>query len=267
MNKPGNLSGINAAIQEMLSSGEIKNFYRFVAQNPHLTLRESCQIIIERQNATVCFSFEEWNAMDRRVNKGCKGIPYRDNDGQKRFVYDSADTHGDGRYKRLIYPMKRLLKGLDVLNGTAISEDLSGDYKKIQSGVTAYLSGQDYFTDDEEYNKLLSEGVSYYLYCKTGFPKNTGITLSGLPYDLKGNADFFMNVKEVADNLQKEVEEAYLDDLNKVETIDDTEEENISDEPVLPSRTETVEDESKVEENPLNPIYAPIVRTHIYRTL
>ena len=261
MNNNENLSGTNASIQKMLSSGEIKNFYRFVAQNPHLTLREACQIIIERPNASVCFSFEEWNAMDRRINKGCKGIPYKDNDGQKRFVYDSADTHGDGRYRRLIYPMKRLLKGLDVLNGTAISEDLSGDYKRIQSGVTAYLNSNDYFTDDEEYNNLLSEGVSYYLYCKTGFPKNTGISLSGLPYDMKGNADFFMNVKEVADNLQKEVEEAYIDDLNKVVVIEDTEEENVSDEPVMPSRTEIAEEEIKPKENPkvrdhpLNPIY------------
>ena len=225
MNNNEKLSGINAAIQEMLSSGEIKNFYRFVAQNPHLSLRAACQIVIERPNASVCFSFEEWNAMDRRVNKGCKGIPYKDNDGQKKFVYDSADTHGDGRYKRLIYPMKRLLKGLDGLNGTAISEDLNGDYKKIQSGVAKYLNDNDYFTDDEEYNKLLFEGVSYFLYCKTGFPKSSGITLSGLHYDLKGNADFFMNVKEVADYLGQEIERAYVDDLNKVETIDDTEEE------------------------------------------
>ena len=194
MNKPGNLSGINAAIQEMLSSGEIKNFYRFAAQNPHLSLRAACQIVIERPNASVCFSFEEWNAMDRRVNKGCKGIPYIDTDGQKRFVYDSNDTHGDGRYKRLIYPMKRLLKGLDVLSGTEISGELGGDYKKIQSGVSYYLTENGYYTDEKEHDKLLTEGVSYFLYSKTGFPKSNGINLSGLPYDLKGNADFFMHV-------------------------------------------------------------------------
>ncbi|MBQ6979581.1 MAG: hypothetical protein IJQ07_02940 [Clostridia bacterium] len=202
MNKTDSLSNKNAAIQEMMSSGYgLMNFYRFVAQNPHLSLREACQIVVERSNAAVCFSYEEWNAIGRRINKGSKGIPYIDTDGQKRFVYDSNDTHGNGRYKRLIYPMKRLLKGLYVLNGTETSEKLGGDYKKIQSGVSYYLTENGYYTDDEEHNKLLTEGVSYFLYSKTGFPKSNGINLSGLPYDLKGNADFFMNGKEVAENI------------------------------------------------------------------
>ena len=265
MSKVEKISNKNAAIQEMMSSGNgLMNFYRFVAQNPHLSLREACQIVVERSNASVCFSYEEWNAMGRRINKGSKGIPYVDTDGQKRFVYDSNDTHGDGRYKRLIYPMKRLLKGLDVLNGTEISEKLGGDYKKIQSGVSKYLNENDYFTDDEEHDKLLTEGVSYFLYSKTGFPKSNGINLSGLPYDLKGNADFFMNVKEVAEYLGQEIERAYVDDLNKVVVIDDTEEENVSDEPFMPSRTEiaeeeitpeSVEVEKPVRDHPLNPIY------------
>ena len=171
MIKNGRLSGRNAAIQEMLADGNgLMNFYRFAAQNPHISLREACQIIIARPNASVCFAFEEWNAMGRRVNKGSKGIPYLDSDGQKRFVFDGNDTHGDGRYRRLIYPMKRLLKGLDVLNGTELSEDLRGDYRKIKVGTATFLQENDYFTDDEEHNKLLLEGVSYYLYCKTGFP-------------------------------------------------------------------------------------------------
>ncbi|MBP5467123.1 MAG: HTH domain-containing protein [Clostridia bacterium] len=56
------------------------------------------------------------------------------------------------------------------------------------------ISTKTVYTDDEEHNKLLTEGVSYFLYSKTGFPKSNGINLSGLPYDLKGNADFFMHV-------------------------------------------------------------------------
>ena len=258
------LSERNAAIQAMLSNGEqIMNFYRFAAQNPHISLREACQIIIARPNASVCFAFEEWNAMGRRVNKGSKGIPYLDSDGQKRFVFDGNDTHGDGRYRRLIYPMKRLLKGFDVLNGTELSEDLRGDYRKIKVGTATFLQENDYFTDDEEHNKLLLEGVSFYLYCKTGFPKSNGVKLSGLPYDLQDNAAFFMNVKEVAEYLQSEVERAYVDDLNKVQVIDDTEEETVSDEPVIPTRTaensETVKPVEPIrpqaEESPVSPFY------------
>ena len=255
---------INNRIAEIMSSGEgLKNFYRFAAQNPHISLHDACQIIIKRPNASVCFSFEEWNALDRRINKGSKGIPYIDSDGQRRFTFDANDTHGDGRYRRLIYPMKRLLKGLDVLNGTSLSEELMGDYRKIKVGVATFLNENDYFTDDEERNSLFSDGIAYYIYCKTGFPKSNGIKLDGLPYDLQENSAFFMNVKEVAEHLQQEVEQAYQEDLNKVEVIDDTEEETVSDEPVLPLRTEKVWEEYKPvepvkpqeEEKPVSPLY------------
>lgn len=76
--------------------------------------------------------------------------------------------------------MKRLLGGLDVLNGTQLSDDERSDYRKIHNGVHAYLQTQDELTGDEERDKLLIEGISYSLYSKTGFPKSTGIKLSGL---------------------------------------------------------------------------------------
>ena len=129
--------------------------------------------------------------------------------------------------------------------------------------VAVIIIEWDWGNGDEEHNKLLLEGVSYYLYCKTGFPKSNGVKLSGLPYDLQDNATFFMNVKEVAEYLQSEVERAYTDDLNKVEVIDDTEEETISDEPVIPTRTAEVAEQTKPiafqqkeETKHVSPIYA-----------
>lgn len=89
------LSERNAKIASMLSDGEqLKNFYRFIAQNPDINLHDACQIVIERQDATVCHTMEEWNAMGRRVTKGRKAICYYDHDGYKQFVFDAADTHG-----------------------------------------------------------------------------------------------------------------------------------------------------------------------------
>lgn len=244
------LSDRNAAIQAMLTDGEnLMNFYRFAAQNPHLPLRVACQIVIARPNAQVCYAFEEWNAMGRRINKGSAGIPFIDMDGQRRFLFDSNDTHGNGRYRRLVYPMKRLIKGFDVLNGTELEKDLRGDYRKVKVGTAQYLKENDYFTDDEEYNKLLLEGTSFYLYCKTGFPKTNGIHISGLPYDLQTNADFFLKVREVAENLQREIEDAYLYDLNKVEEINDIKEDAVSDEPIVAQTRNIVEVHSAVRSN------------------
>ena len=56
----------NATIAAMFEDGEqLKNFYRFISQNPHINLRDACQIILERPNATVCYTFSEWAAMKR----------------------------------------------------------------------------------------------------------------------------------------------------------------------------------------------------------
>lgn len=231
------LSSRNAAIQEMLTDGEkIKDFYRFVAQNPHISLHDACQIVINRPNAGVCYSFEEWNAMGRRITRGKKGLPYYDTDGYKRFVFDANDTHGEERYKRLVYPIKRLLDGLDALNGTEMDADLRGDYRKIHVGVATYLQENGYFTDDEERNRLILEGVTFSLYSKTGFPKSNGITMHGMTGDLTDNAQLFKDVCGFADFLHKEIEEAYIAKQNEVKVIDDVDEETVSDEPIIPEQ-------------------------------
>ena len=140
MSENKRLSERNAKIAAMLSDGEqLKNFYRFIAQNPYINLHDACQIVIERPDATVCNSMEEWNALGRRVTKGRKAISYYDHDGYKQFVFDAADTHGEERYQRPIFPLKHMLIGLDELNGTALYDDLRGDYRKIHNGVYTYL--------------------------------------------------------------------------------------------------------------------------------
>ena len=234
MSETMRLSERNALIQAMLSNAErLKDFYRFTAQNPHFDLHDACQIIVVRPNASVCFSYEEWNAMGRRITKGRKGIPYADRDGVKHFAFDANDTHGEDRYMRLIYPMKRLLIGLDKLNGTEWTEDKLTDYRKIQVGIAQYLQENNYFTDDEERNSLICEGVAYSLYCKTGFPKNNGIKLHGLPYGLKENADLFRDIYVLTDVIKEEIEEAYSLSKEEVEVIHDIDEETLSDEPVV----------------------------------
>lgn len=234
MSETMRLSNRNALIQEMLSDAErIKDFYRFSAQNEHYDLHDACQIVIAKPNASVCYSFEEWNAMGRRVTKGRKGIAYVDRDGIKRFAFEATDTHGEERYKRLIYPMKRLLLGLDKLNGSEWAGDTFSDYRKIQVGVAKYLKDNNYFTEDEERNTLVCEGVSYSLYCKTGFPKNNGIKLHGMPYGLQDNADLFKDIYILTDVVKEEIEEAYLQTLEEVKVIDDIDEETVSDEPII----------------------------------
>ena len=228
------LTNRNEQVAAMLADGEqLKNFYRFIAQNPHINLHDACQIIIERPNATVCFSFNEWAAMDRRVTKGRKGIAYYDNDGYKQFVFDANDTHGDNRYSRPILPMKRLLGGLDELNGTDLATDEQSDYRKIHKGVQLYLQEQDSLSGDTERDKLLIDGVTFSLYARTGFPKSASINMRGLPYSYAENAAFVKDVYILTDSLTQDIEEAYTERREEVKVIDDTDEETVSDEPII----------------------------------
>ena len=248
----------NRAIQAMMTDGEqLKTFYRFVANNPHIPLHDACQIVIERPNASVCFSFEEWNAQGRRVTKGRKGIPYYDSDGNKYFVFDVADTHGENRYRRITQPVKKILDGLDLLNGTEIAESNRGDYRIMLSGVVTYLGQNDFLTENDEVrNRLIAEGVAYSLYSTTGFPKERGITLKGYPYGLQDNADLFREVQKAVEVLQQDINDAIYNKQNEVPVIDDIDEEYVSDEPVIPKADEQpAEREEKVEMPTVSPFY------------
>ena len=249
----------NRAIQAMMTDGEeLKAFYRFVVNNPHIALHDACQIVLARPSASVCFSFEEWNALGRRVTKGRKGIPYYDSDGNKYFVFDVTDTHGENRYRRATQPVKKILDGLDFLNGTEIANSNRGDYRIMLSGVVTYLGQNGFLTEDDEIrNRLVAEGVAYSLYSSTGFPKERGITLKGYPYGLNDNADLFREIQKVTAELQQDINDAVFNKQNEVPVIDDIDEDYVTDEPVLPKTDEQpVKTEEKVETPHVSPFYA-----------
>ena len=248
----------NRAIQAMMTDGEqLKTFYRFVANNPHIPLHDACQIVIARPSVSVCFSFEEWNAQGRRVTKGRKGIPYYDGDGNKYFVFDVTDTHGENRYRRITQPVKKILDGLDLLNGTEIADSNRGDYRIMLSGVVTYLGQNDFLTENDEIrNRLIAEGVAYSLYSTTGFPKERGITLKGYPYGLQENADLFREVQKAVEVLQQDINDAIYNKQNEVPVIDDIDEEYVSDEPVISKADEQpAKREEKVETPTVSPFY------------
>ena len=240
MSETKRINSRNKEVSAMLADGnQLRNFYRFSAQNPHIELYEACQIVLTRPNASVCFAFEEWNAMDRRVTRGKKGIPYYDREGNKGFVFDAQDTNGDVRYQRLFYPLKRMLEGLDELNGTSLQSDGRSDYRKIHRGVQTYLREQGRLTGNETYDGLLIEGTAYSLYCKTGFPKDNGIVLNGLPYSYTENAELFKQIYITTNFLSQEIEDAFERKAQAVNVIDDTEEETVTDE--VPTSVEQAE--------------------------
>lgn len=229
----------NERIAEMLADGEkLKNFYRFTSQNPQYDLRECVQIVVARPKASICFYIDEWNELGRRVTKNRKGITFYDADGQKHYIYDLHDTHGDKRYRRLIFPMRRLLYGLDELNGTELAESNRRDYSKILSGIAKYLDESGYFTEDETRNNLIAEGVAYSLYSKTGYPKESGIVLRGMPYGVKENAELFKEIYVLTEEAKEDIDAAYERRIRTPQILNDIEEEVVSDEPKIRTESE-----------------------------
>ena len=241
-------------IYDLLANGnEIRNLYRFVSQNPHIDLRETCQIVLIRPTAGVCYSLQEWNEQGRRIKAGCHGIGYYDTDGNKRYVFDVADTYGKERYRRRIMPLNKILQGLDELNGTNQSESNRGAYNNIYFGVKTYLERNENFYANEKKLRLYAEGIAYSLYSATAFPKDNGILLHGYPYSDKENALMLKEIFEWTNYVREGIDEAYLRKVNEIPVIDDTEEDFVSDEPMLPKSDEPP---AAVEEKPtVSPYY------------
>lgn len=247
----------NEQIAEMLRNGEkLKNFYRFTAQNPHIELHDACQIVLAHPKASICFYIDEWNELGRRVTQGRKGIMFYDADGNKQYVYDLHDTHGDRRYRRLTYPMRRLLYGLDELNGTELAASNRRDYSKVLSGVAKYLDENGYFTEDERRNSLIAEGVAYSLYSKTGFPKDNNISLRGMAYGLNENARLFKEIYFLTETAKEDINAAYERRIRTPQVIEDIDEDVISDEPTFQDESEETSRESVEPKNTVN-IEAP----------
>ncbi|MCM1220223.1 MAG: DUF3849 domain-containing protein, partial [Lachnospiraceae bacterium] len=224
----------NQKISELFTDGErLKSFYCFAAQNPHITLRDACQILILRPDASVCFSYEEWGAVGRKVKRGSRGIMYYDYNGYKQFVYDASDTRGENRAFRPMIPVENMLIGLDELNGTDFESGEETDYEKMRNGVRFYMHEQGELTGDDLRDTLTVEGIAYSLYMKTSQPQSEGIALQGLPYSYAENAAFVKEIYIQAESFAQEIEDAYKNAHGQVEIIDDTDEETVSDEPVI----------------------------------
>lgn len=245
MNNSNRLMGRNALIAAMFEDAiQLKHYYRFIALNPHINLHDAFNIILARPDVTVCYPYEEWNDLGRQVIRGKKSIAYYDYDGYKQYVFDVSDTRGEN-YSYSQMPIENMLTGFAELNGADISEAEDNDYAKILKAAKFYLHEQGVFSGDEQRDKLLAEGIAYSLYAKTGLPDNEQIGLQGLPFAYKENADFIKEVYVQAEMLAQEIEDAYRNKQEQIAVIDDTEEETVSDEPIV-SVEQTKEQSKKI---------------------
>lgn len=234
MSNSNRLTGRNALIAAMFEDGvQLKHYYRFIALNPHINLHDACNILLARPDATICYPYEEWNEIGRQVKRGKKSIAYYDYDGYKQYVFDVSDTRGDNQNHYSAMPIENMIIGFSELNGVEITEAEESDYTKLLKGTKFYLHEQGLNSGDEQRDELLAEGIAFSLYTKAGLHENEHIGLQGLPFSYQDNADFVKEVYVQAEMLYQEIEDAYRNKQEEITVIDDTEEETVSDEPIV----------------------------------
>lgn len=192
---------LNEEIEKMLKDNEgIKRFYQFIYHNPHLSLHNACQIVIRRPNASICYSFDEWNQMNRRIRFGSKGILYYDENSNRRFVFDINDTYGFDVHKEKEIPMEAILKGFGKINQTNLfKEPNMNDFDKIRLGVETYFQENGYY----------SEGVAYLLYLSTDKARKLEVNINGLPYSLDISSEIITENVTQYKNLKETILMAY----------------------------------------------------------
>ncbi len=250
------IKSANDKMMELFSNGKnLRNLYKFIAQNSHLSLFDAYHILLKNPNASLCFSFEEWNAVGRRIVRGSKSISYIDEDGNKQYLFDISDTYGNAHYQRLFVPLKRIFEGLDELNGTGFAGHSTDDFSVIRQGVAAQLIESDLYTGDDKTDRAIEEGVACILYAKTSFPKFSKTEISPLPYDdPQENAELITKIVRASESILANIEDNYAERQAAVDVINDIDEETVSDEvptieevkPKFKSSVQTIETVSPI---------------------
>ena len=93
----------------------LANFFKFRVNNPEFDFAQSMQIFSSNPRVTICKTFDEWNALQRRIIRSSKALSYinADNPTRKNYVFDISQTYGVD-YPPKVYPARETL--VDDLN-------------------------------------------------------------------------------------------------------------------------------------------------------
>lgn len=209
-------------IEQIWGNGQIlAGFYKFLVNNPHLSIWQSAQIYTANSNVTVCKSFDDWhNQNDRRIKRGEHGIAYYDENqpNRKHYVFDISQTYGGEQYLKtqVKFTEKQLC---DFVNRQNILWAAGDENDSVETAVYEYIQehfGNDLDTDyDEEYIACLTEGVTECLYAFTG--NNCKLNLGSLPFDYETNFKLCIEVTNITAGLTEAIveEEVRKNELKK----------------------------------------------------
>lgn len=113
-----NVAVSNVLLQVFNNNTYLSNFFKFRINNPQFDFAQAMQIFANNPEVTICKTFDEWNAIKRRIIWQSKAISYTDNENPniRHHVFDISQTQGVD-YPPIVYEQrKNLVLDLNELN-------------------------------------------------------------------------------------------------------------------------------------------------------
>lgn len=142
----------------------LANFFKFRVNNPEFDFAQSMQIFSSNPRVTICKTFDEWNALQRRIIRSSKALSYinADNPTRKNYVFDISQTYGVD-YPPKVYPARNtLVDDLNKLNYVK-SKDLTNQYDSLIRTIDQFNMENGNIKPIELENKYLERFIAIYI--------------------------------------------------------------------------------------------------------
>jgi len=142
----------------------LANFYKFRINNPTFNFAQAMQIFSSNPQVTICKSFDEWNALQRRIQRHSKGIPYIDenNPRWKHYVFDISQTYGVD-YPPKIYPARNTLAS-DINDINTIKKtELHNNYENFIDVIKQFNLENGYSKESEIDSNYLNRYIAIFV--------------------------------------------------------------------------------------------------------
>ena len=142
----------------------LANFFKFRVNNPEFDFAQSMQIFSSNPRVTICKTFDEWNALQRRIIRSSKALSYinADNPTRKNYVFDISQTYGVD-YPPKVYPAREtLVDDLNKLNYVK-NNNLTNQYDSLIKTIDQFNMENGNIKPIELENKYLERFIAIYI--------------------------------------------------------------------------------------------------------
>ena len=185
------------------NSGMVSKFYKFRFYNQQFDFNQSMQIFLTNPNVKLCKTFDEWNALGRRVSKGEKSIVYYDEDNPtyRHHIFDISQTYGYYLDIKVNPRKKEIGKFIDTVNTSKQNYLGKEEYEILIQAIQNYCEENNINKSNEEENKFLYFNIANYI--NSAYSNSTGILALNFETDIDLDRKILLSIE--AENISKDI--------------------------------------------------------------